>query len=99
MVVGTIPLGYADGYSRLLSNKGYVVVKGVKCPILGKVCMDQFMVDLSNVENPQIDDVAIVYGDGTDGAMTAEDVANMRGTISYEVLTNLAVRRLPKIYV
>lgn len=99
VVVGTIPLGYADGYSRLLSNKGYVVVKGVKCPILGKVCMDQFMVDLSEVDNPQIGDVAIVYGDGTDGAMTAEDVANMRGTISYEVLTNLAVRRLPKIYV
>lgn len=97
-VVGTIPLGYADGYSRLLSNKGYVVVKGVKCPILGKVCMDQFMVDLSQVDNPQIDDVAIVYGDGTDGAMTAEDVANMRGTISYEVLTNLS-RRLPRIYV
>lgn len=97
-VVGTIPMGYADGYSRLLSNKGYIVVKGVKCPILGKVCMDQFMVDLSNVENPQIGDEAIVYGDGTDGAMTAEDVANMRGTISYEVLTNLG-KRLPKIYV
>lgn len=98
IVVGTIPLGYADGYSRLLSNKGYIVVKGVKCPILGKVCMDQFMVDLSNVENPKIGDEAIVYGDGTDGAMTAEDVANMRGTISYEVLTNLG-KRLPKIYV
>lgn len=97
-VVGTIPMGYADGYSRLLSNKGYIVVKGVKCPILGKVCMDQFMVDLSNVENPQIGDEAIVYGDGTDDAMTAEDVANMRGTISYEVLTNLG-KRLPKIYV
>ena len=99
VVVGTIPIGYADGYSRLLSNKGYVVINGVKCPILGKVCMDQFMVDLSNVENPQIGDVAILYGDGTDGAMTAEDVANMRGTISYEVLTNLAVKRLPKIYI
>lgn len=97
-VVGTIPLGYADGYSRLLSNKGYIVVKGVKCLILGKVCMDQFMVDLSGVENPQIGDEAIIYGDGTDGAMTAEDVANMRGTISYEVLTNLG-KRLPKIYV
>ncbi len=96
-VVGTIPLGYADGYSRLLSNKGYIIVKGVKCPILGKVCMDQFMVDLSNVQNPQIGDEAIVYGDGTDGAMTAEDVANMRGTISYEVLTNLG-KRLPRIY-
>ncbi len=98
VTVGTIPLGYADGYSRLLSNRAYVVVKGVKCPILGKICMDQFMIDLSNVENPQIGDVAILYGDGTDEAMTAEDVANMRGTISYEVLTNLAVRRLPKIY-
>lgn len=98
-VVGTIPLGYADGYSRLLSNKGYIVVKGVKCPILGKVCMDQFMVDLSGVENPQIGDEAIIYGDGTDGAMTADDVAKMRGTISYEVLTNLAIKRLPKIYV
>ncbi len=97
-VIGTIPLGYADGYSRLLSNKGYIVVKGVKCPILGKVCMDQFMVDLSGVENPEIGDEAIIYGDGTDGAMTAEDVANMRGTISYEVLTNLG-KRLPKIYV
>lgn len=97
-VVGTIPLGYADGYSRLLSNKGYIVVKGIKCPILGKVCMDQFMVDLTNVDNPQIGDEAIIYGDGTDGAMTAEDVANMRGTISYEVLTNLG-KRLPRIYV
>jgi len=97
-VVGTIPLGYADGYSRLLSNKGYIVVKGVKCPILGKVCMDQFMVDLSEVENPQIGDEAIIYGDGTDGAMTAEDVANMRSTISYEVLTNLG-KRLPRIYI
>ncbi len=97
-VVGTIPLGYADGYSRLLSNRGYIVVKGIKCPILGKVCMDQFMVDLSEVENPQIGDEAIIYGDGTDGAMTAEDVANMRGTISYEVLTNLG-KRLPRIYV
>lgn len=99
VVVGTIPLGYADGYSRLLSNKGYIVVKGAKCPILGKVCMDQFMVDLSGVDNPQIGDEAILYGDGTDGAMTADDVAKMRGTISYEVLTNLAVKRLPKIYV
>lgn len=98
IVVGTIPLGYADGYSRLLSNKGYVVIKGTKCNILGKVCMDQFMVDLTNVDNPQIGDEVIVYGDGTDGAMTAEDVANMRGTISYEVLTNLG-KRLPRKYV
>lgn len=97
-VVGTIPLGYADGYSRLLSNKAYVVIKGTRCQILGKVCMDQFMVDLSMVENPNIGDEVIIYGDGHDGAMTAEDVAVMRNTISYEVITNLALR-LPRKYV
>lgn len=97
-VVGTIPLGYADGYSRLFSNNGYVIVNGVKCPILGKVCMDQFMIDLSNVENPHIGDEAIIYGDGKDGAMTAEDAANVRKTISYEVLTNLSTR-LPRKYI
>lgn len=97
-IVGTIPLGYADGYSRLFSNNGYVVIKGTKCPILGKVCMDQFMVDLSNVNDPKIGDEVIVYGDGTDGAMTAEDAAVVRKTISYEVLTNLG-KRLPRKYV
>ena len=97
-VVGTIPLGYADGFSRLFSNNGYVVIKGTKCPILGKVCMDQFMVDLTDVKDPQIGDEVIVYGDGTDGAMTAEDAANIRKTISYEVLTNLG-KRLPRKYV
>lgn len=97
-VVGTIPLGYADGYSRILSNKAYVIVKGAKCQVLGKVCMDQFMVDLSDVSNPKIGDTAIIYGDGKDGAMTIEDVAKMRNTISYEVLTNLSCR-LPRVYV
>jgi len=97
-VVGTIPLGYADGYSRLFSNNGYIVVKGVKCPILGKVCMDQFMVNLTDVKNPKIGDEAIIYGDGTDGAMTFDDAANTRKTISYEVLTNLS-KRLPRKYV
>ena len=98
IVVGTIPLGYADGYSRLFSNNGYIIVKGVKCPILGKVCMDQFMVDLSKVEEPKIGDEAIIYGDGTDGAMTFDDAANTRKTISYEVLTNLS-KRLPRKYI
>lgn len=97
-VVGTIPLGYADGYSRLLSNNGYVLIKGVKCPIIGRICMDQFMVDLSNVENPQIGDDVILYGDGEDDAMNIDDIAKARQTISYEVLTNLG-KRLPRIYI
>lgn len=97
-IVGTIPLGYADGFSRIYSHEGYVVIKGIKCPILGNICMDQFMVDLSDVENPRIGDDVIIFGDGTDGALTAEDAAHLRKTITCEVLTGLS-KRLPRKYV
>ncbi len=97
-IIGTLPFGYADGFSRNLSNNFYVMVKGVKCPQLGRICMDQIMVDLSEVENPQIGDVAIVYGDGSDGALTIDDVATMRNTISYEVASTLSTR-LPRKYI
>ena len=97
-VIGTVPLGYADGFSRSLSNNFYVVVKGKKCLQLGRICMDQFMIDLSNVENPQIGDEVIIYGDGHDGALSIDDVARMRSTISYEVASTLSFR-LPRKYI
>lgn len=97
-VIGTVPLGYADGFSRSLSNNFYVVVKGKKCLQLGRICMDQFMIDLSNVDNPQIGDEVIIYGNGHDGALTIDDVAKMRSTISYEVASTLAYR-LPRKYI
>ncbi|QSX05148.1 alanine racemase [Sedimentibacter sp. zth1] len=97
-VVGTIPLGYADGFSRSLSNNFYVIVKGKKCLLIGRICMDQFMIDLTNVDNPQVGDEVIIYGNGSDGALTIEDVANIRDTISYEVESTLSIR-LPRKYI
>ncbi len=97
-VIGTVPLGYADGFSRSLSNSFYVMVKGKKCLLLGRICMDQFMVDLSNVENPQIGDEVIIYGNGHDGALSVDDVARMRSTISYEIASTLSFR-LPRKYI
>ena len=97
-VIGTVPIGYADGFSRSLSNSFYVMVKGKKCLILGRICMDQFMIYLSNVENPQIGDEVIIYGNGHDGALSIEDVARMRSTISYEIASTLSFR-LPRKYI
>jgi alanine racemase len=97
-VIGTVPLGYADGFSRSLSNSYYVIVNGKKCLLLGRVCMDQFMIDLSNVDNPQIGDEVIIYGDGHDGALSIGDVARMRSTIPYEIASTLSFR-LPRKYI
>lgn len=97
-VVGTLPLGYADGFNRGLSQKIYVMYKGQKCPLIGRICMDQCMIDITNVENPQIGDEVLIYGDRNTGAYTQDDIANIIGTISYEVLTSLS-RRLPRVYV
>lgn len=97
-VIGTVPLGYADGFSRSLSNSYYVIVKGKKCLLLGRVCMDQFMIDLTNVENPQVGDEVIIYGNSHDGALSISDVARMRSTISYEIASTLSFR-LPRKYI
>lgn len=97
-IIGTVPIGYADGFSRSLSNNFYVVVKGRKCLLVGRVCMDQFMVDLTNVDNPQIGDEVIIYGNGNDSALSIDDVAKMRSTISYEVASTLSFR-LPRRYI
>lgn len=97
-VVGTLPLGYADGFFRNLSQKIHVMYKGVKCPLIGRICMDQCMIDLTNVEDPHIGDEVTIYGDKESGACTQDDIANIVGTISYEVLTSLS-RRLPRVYV
>lgn len=97
-VIGTVPLGYADGFSRSLSNNFYAVVNGRKCLLVGRVCMDQFMLDLTNNENVKIGDNVILYGDGSDNALTINDVASIRNTISYEVASTLSLR-LPRKYI
>jgi alanine racemase len=96
--VGILPLGYSDGFSRSYSNRFYVVVRGRRCPVIGRICMDHCMIDLSAVPDAEIGDEIIVYGNGDDGAITVEEAAKLRGTVPEEVLTNLSAR-LPRIFV
>lgn len=99
-LIGLLPLGFSDGFTRAFSNHFFVTIRGYRCPVIGNICMDHCMIDLSNVPEPQMGEEIVVYGDGTegaDGAMNIQQVADLRGTIVDEVLTNLAAR-LPRKY-
>ena len=95
--VATVSAGYADGVNRLLSNRGKVLVHGVRCPILGRVCMDQFMIDVTKVPETKVGDVVTIFGRDGDDEITADDVADLIGTIGYEV-TCLITPRVPRVY-
>ena len=95
--VGTIPAGYADGVTRALSNVGEVVVRGTRVPIVGTVCMDQFMVDGGDLPLAAGDDVALIGQQG-EAAVTADDWAGWLGTINYEVVCGVGTR-VPRVYV
>ncbi|MBR6720112.1 MAG: alanine racemase [Clostridia bacterium] len=94
--VATVSCGYADGYPRLLSNRGRVLINGVSCKILGRVCMDQFMVDASNVD-AKVDDEVILIGKSGTEEITADEIAGLTGTINYEVVCDIG-KRVPRIY-
>lgn len=95
--VATVPLGYADGYFRLLSNKGRVLIKGKKVPIIGRVCMDAFMVDVTDVLRVKTGDEVVLIGKQGKEEITVGDVASWAQTFSYEVISRMG-RRLPLVY-
>ena len=95
--IGTIPVGYADGYNRLLSNRGKVLIGEKLYPVAGTVCMDLMMVDLGPETEAELFDRVVVFG-GDKGAMTAGDLAEMTGTISYELLCAIS-KRVPRIFI
>ena len=98
MRVATIPVGYGDGYPRSLSNKGYVLIHGEKAPILGRVCMDQFMVDVTDIPNVSVlDEVTIIGRDG-DLEITFEELGELSNRFNYELACGLGNRRIPHIY-
>ncbi|MCF0148787.1 MAG: alanine racemase [Clostridium sp.] len=97
-LIATLPVGYADGYSRGLSNKGSVIIKGKLAPIIGNVCMDQFMVDVTDIEGVKSGDEIILLGSEGEVKFDAEDMATILNTISYEVLC-LIGRRAPRVYI
>ena len=97
MKIATIPVGYGDGYPRGLSNNGYVIIKGHKVPILGRVCMDQFMVDVTGLDVKEGDLVTLVGTDG-DETITIDDLANAVDTINYEIVCSVG-KRVPRVYI
>jgi len=95
--VVTIPVGYGDGYFRSLSNRAQVIIQGRKYPVVGRVCMDQMMVNIE-WETAYNGDEVVLLGESGDEAITADDLADWAGTIPYEILTNINTR-VPRVYV
>jgi alanine racemase len=98
MRIATLPIGYADGYSRKLSNKGWVLIDGQRANIVGTVCMDQIMVDVTHIPRVKIGDTAVLIGQQGSETVSADVLAHLAGTISYEILTGIA-SRVPRIYI
>ncbi|WP_114459029.1 MULTISPECIES: alanine racemase [unclassified Halanaerobium] len=96
--IGTIPLGYADGYSRLLSSNFEIIVKGKRAPIIGRICMDQFMVDLSDIKSVKKGDIVTLLGRDNGEVITADEMAEKLDTINYEVVSSFT-KRLPRVYI
>lgn len=95
--VATVPTGYADGYSRALSGKGYVLVNGHRAPILGRVCMDMMMLDVTDVPHVQVGDAVTLIGRDGEHCITADDLAALCDTIGYELVCGIS-KRVPRVY-
>ncbi len=97
MRIATIPVGYGDGYPRGLSNKGYVLIHGKKAPILGRVCMDQFMVSLEEIPDAKEGDAVTLIGADGDEKITMEELGEISGRFNYELACGLG-KRIPRVY-
>lgn len=96
-LIATLPFGYADGYPRNLRDKGYVTINGQRAPIVGVICMDQCMADVTDITGVQCGSEAVIYGDGSDGSMTIEEASRLAGTNKNDILARLTARP-PRIY-
>ena len=97
-MVATIPVGYADGYRRSLSGKFHVLIHGKEAPILGRVCMDQLMVDVTHIPETKLEDTVILIGKSGDAQITVEQLAAAADSFNYELVCGIS-RRVPRIYV
>ena len=97
-IIATIPIGYADGYSRLLSGKAKVIVNGKFAKVVGRICMDQCMIDVTDIGDVKVSDEVILLGEDGDLKFNADDMAEAMGTINYEVLCMIR-HRIPRIYI
>ena len=97
MRVATVPVGYGDGYPRSLSGKGWVLIRGKKAPILGRVCMDQFMVDVTEIPGASAGDKVVLLGTDGQECISAEDLGELSGRFNYELVCDLC-KRIPRVY-
>ena len=96
--IATIPVGYADGYPRALSSKGRVLIRGQYAPIIGRICMDQFMVDVTDIEGISVMDEVTLVGHDGNKMLTVEEVANLAGSFNYEFVCGIG-KRVPRVYI
>ena len=96
--VATVPVGYADGYSRSLSGKFYVLIHGKKAPILGRICMDQLMVDVTDITEVKVGDQVTLVGKDGNEQISVEQIAEAAGSFNYEFVCGIS-RRVPRYYV
>lgn len=90
--IATVCIGYADGYNRAFSNKGFVLINGKKAPVVGRVCMDQIMVDITDVESATVGDYVVIMGESGNEKITAEQLGSMSGSFNYEVVCTFMPR-------
>jgi alanine racemase len=97
-IIATLPVGYADGYTRLLFEKGKVILKGSFAPVIGRICMDQCMIDVTEINGVNVGDEVILMGEDENNKFTADTIGELIGTISYEVVC-MITKRVPRVYI
>lgn len=97
-IIATLPVGYADGFTRLLNGKARVIVNGCFAPVIGSICMDQCMIDVTDVKDAKFGDEVILMGEDNGLSFTADDIAELLGTINYEI-TCMVSKRVPRVYI
>ncbi|HEY0827079.1 MAG TPA: alanine racemase [Bacilli bacterium] len=96
--IATLPVGYADGYTRMLTGRGEVLIRGQKVPIVGRICMDQCMINVSGLPSVEVGEEVVLFGRQGDAVITADDLAKQLGTINYEI-TCMVSNRVPRTYI
>jgi alanine racemase len=98
-LVASVPVGYADGYSRALTNRGEAIVRGKRAPVIGSVCMDWIMLDVTEIPGVAVeDDVTLLGCDREGNCIHAEELAEKTGTIPYEIFCGIS-KRVPRVYI
>ena len=96
--IATVPIGYADGYTRLMSNKGRMLINGEFAPVIGRVCMDQCMLDVTDLEREvHVGDEVVIFGKQNGACISVDEIADQVGTINYELVCIIG-KRIPRVY-